>query len=136
VVVLGIVRTKGNIALVFLASAALLAKAAGAVTEYDFDFHIYPNPYSPNSEDPVASFSYVLPSNGTVSIYLYDLESRLVATVIENFPQVYGTHEGEVQWNGADDNGDYVDPGPYVAVFEANLAGEIYRDTFVAVVNR
>lgn len=113
---------------------ALLVGAAAAVTDYDFEFHLYPNPYYPGPSN--AKFSYVLPSNGSVSIYVYDLESRLVATVIESYPQVYGAHEGEVQWNGADDNGDYVDPGPYVVVLEVNITGEIYRDTFVAVVNR
>ncbi|HUU55743.1 MAG TPA: hypothetical protein VMW93_00245, partial [bacterium] len=78
----------------------------------------------------------VLPSSGTVSIYVYDLESRLVRTVRENYPQVYGQHAGELKWNGRDDNGEYVDPGPYVVVLEVNIASEIYRDTFVAIVNR
>jgi hypothetical protein len=137
VVVLRIVRKKGKLAVLVLASLALFVGAAGAATEYDFDFHIYPNPYFPNADEyPIAYFSYILPANGSVSIYLYDLEGRLVSTVIENYPQVYGKHEGEVPWNGADDNGDYVNPGPYVAVLEVNLANEIYRDTFVVVVNR
>lgn len=111
-----------------------LAAAAGAATEYDFKFHSYPNPFSPGLSE--AEFAYELPSSGSVSIYVYDLESRLVRTVVENYPQVFGQHEGEVEWNGLDDNYHYVDPGPYVIVLEVNISGKIYRDTFVAVVNR
>jgi len=128
------VRKKGTNAIIVLAFVSALAAAAGAATEHDFQFHNYPNPFFPGDVD--AGFSYVLPSSGTVSIYVYDLESRLVRTVRENYPQVYGEHEGELEWNGADDNGEYVDPGPYVVVLEVNIASEIYRDTFVAVVNR
>jgi hypothetical protein len=125
-------------ATIALALVSGLVTAVGAATEFDFQFHSYPNPYSPNDENyPNAKFSYVLPSSGgSISIYVYDLESRLVRTVVENDYQGPGKHAGEVQWNGADDNNEYVDPGPYVIVLEVNISGEIYRDTFVAVVNR
>ena len=117
-----------------LAFISVLAAAAGAATEYDFQFHNYPNPFFPGDVD--AGFSYVLPSSGTVSIYVYDFESRRVRTVAEGIKQVYGPHAGELKWNGLDDRGEYVDPGPYVVVLEVNIASEIYRDTFVAIVNR
>ena len=117
-----------------LAALVVLATAAGAVTEYEFQFHNYPNPFFPGDSD--ASFSYELPSPGNVSIYVYDFEGALVRTVEENYPQVYGKHEGELEWDGRDDTGEIVAPGPYVVVLEVNIAGEVYRDTFVAVVNR
>jgi len=129
------VRKKVINAIITLAFVSVFVTAAGAATEYEFAFHSYPNPFEPGNSS-AASFAYNLPSSGSVSIYVYDLESRLVRTVVENYPQVYGAHEGEVAWNGADDNAEYVDPGPYVVVLEVNIAGEIYRDTFVAVVNR
>lgn len=120
-----------------LALTAVLAAAAGAATEYDFEFRNYPNPFFPGtSENPNAKFSYVLPSSGSVSIYVYDLEGALVRTVAEGIKQVYGQYAGELKWNGRDDRGEYVDPGPYVVVLEVNIASEIYRDTFVAVVKR
>jgi hypothetical protein len=131
------VRKKGINGIITLAFVSVLATAAGAATEYDFQFHNYPNPFFPGGS--VAGFAYVLPpssSEYTVSIYVYDFDGALVRTVVENYPQVYGAHEGEVEWNGRDDNGDFADPGPYVIIFEANVAGETYRDTFVAVVNR
>ena len=130
-------RKKGTNAIIVLAFVSALAAAAGAATEYDFQFHNYPNPFFPGtSENPNAEFSYVLPSSGSVSIYVYDLEGALVRTVAEGIKQVYGQHAGELKWNGLDDRGGYVDPGPYVVVLEVNIASEIYRDTFVAVVNR
>lgn len=125
---------KGIHAIIVLAFVWVFAAAAGAVTEYEFDFHNYPNPFFPGPED--AGFYYDLPSSGSVSIYVYDLESRLVRTIAENYPQVYGAHEGELEWDGRDDNGELVDPGPYVVVLEVNIASEIYRDTFVTVLNR
>lgn len=124
-------RVKAVIVLAFLLTAAA---TAGAAAEYEFYFHSYPNPFSPGTSD--AEFAYDLPSTGSVSIYVYDLDSKLVRTVTEDYPQVYGRHEGELEWNGADDNGDYVDPGPYVIVLEVRIEREIYRDTFVAIVNR
>ena len=131
-------RKKGTNSITALAFVSILATAAGAATEYDFDFHAYPNPFFPGHKDyhRTADFSYDLPSSGSVSIYVYDLEGRLVRTVRENYPQVYGAHKGELKWNGTDDSGEYVDPGPYVVVLEVNIASEIYRDTFVAIVNR
>ena len=133
-----IVDKNGTKALIILAFLLTFA-TTGAAAEYEFEFHSYPNPFAPGasrSDYKVANFSYVLPSSGSVSIYVYDLESRLVRTVVEDYPQVYGKHAGEVKWNGADDDNEYVDPGPYVVVLEVNISGEIYRDTFVAVVNR
>ena len=67
---------------------------------------------------------------------MYDLEGALVRTVGENYPQVYGQHDGELKWDGRDDNGEIVAPGPYVVILEVTIAREIYRDTFVAIVNR
>jgi hypothetical protein len=110
-----------------------LAAAAGAVTEYDFQFHNYPNPFFPGEGD--AEFSYYLPSGGTVSIYVYDFESRRVRTVAEGEKQVYGSHQGEWRWDGRDDRGELVVPGPYVVVLEVTVQGNVYRDTFVAIVN-
>ncbi len=127
-------RKKGTNAITALAFVSILATAAGAATEYDFDFHAYPNPFFPGRDK--AAFYYDLPSSGSVSIYVYDLEGALVRTVRENYPQVYGQHDGELEWNGSNDSREYVDPGPYVVVLEVNIAREIYRDTFVAIVNR
>jgi hypothetical protein len=111
-----------------------LGTAAGAATEYDFKFHLYPNPFF--TAEANAQFSYYLPSDGTVSIYVYDFDGAPVRTVVENYPQAYGFHDKELSWNGADDRGEVVGPAPYVIVFEATIAGVTYRDTFVAVVNR
>ena len=51
-VVLRIVRKTGFNIAISLALTAVLAAAAGAVTEYEFNFHNYPNPFFPGDVDP------------------------------------------------------------------------------------
>lgn len=116
-----------------LLSAAGVATPAAA-QDYDFRFHTYPNPFVAGSES--ATVEYQLPVGGTVSIYVYDFNGNLVRTVVENAKRGDGTHSGDEIWDGGDDNGKIVPPGPYVLIFEARLEGETHRVRFVAVVQR
>jgi hypothetical protein len=117
--------------LLVLALLSLALFAAHAAAE-GFDFHTYPNPLVAGG-DP-AKVAYRLPVGGTVSIYVYDFDGDLVRTIVEDAKRSAGAHDGDEVWDGGDDGGKIVAPGPYMVVFEARLQGETHRITFVAVV--
>ncbi len=124
--------------LVFLAAAlaALVGGAAfGAGTEYDFALHTYPNPFIP-FPGYEASIFYILPSDGTVSLRVYDFSGNLVRVVCDGEPRAGGAHERDDSWDGEDGGGAVVRPGTYAVVLEVTISGKVYRDSCVSVVYR
>ena len=66
----------------------------------------YPNPFN-----PVTNFSYNLLEEGLVKITIFDLNGKLVKTVVQN-RQLPGYQS--VQWNGHNDQGHLVSAGVYI----------------------
>jgi flagellar hook assembly protein FlgD len=119
---------------VSLLVAALCVCVGVAAADYDLRLHTYPNPFFAGHQD--ADVAFYVPAGGTLSIYIYDFEGKLVRTLIEGDRRTPGMYEGIIKWDGRDDNYDVVAPGPYVVVLELTIQGELYRDTFVAIAKR
>ena len=107
-----------------------------AAADYDLGLHMYPNPFLAGFQygSDYAKVAFEVPSEGTASIYAYDFEGNLVRTLVPQRSLNSGGHE--IEWDGRDDKGNLVSPGPYVIVLELTIQGELYRDTFVAVAHR
>ena len=118
-----------------IAGTCCLVGGAGA-GDYDLGLHIYPNPFLAGHEygEGYALVAFKIPSEGTASIYIYDFEGNRVRALFEGSSYSPGKHDEE--WDGRDDRGNLVAPGPYVVVLELTILGELYRDTFVAVAYR
>lgn len=71
----------------------------------------YPNPFNPST-----SFSYTLPLDKTVSVKIYDVNGRVVKTLVNNEFRTAGTHE--VTWDGTNDAGQSVASGTYLYSLE------------------
>lgn len=66
----------------------------------------FPNPFNPSTK-----FRYTLPEGRHVSIVIYDINSKKVVELIDNY-QNAGTYE--VTWNGKDNLGQQVASGTYI----------------------
>ena len=121
--------------LIFVFAAAVLwAGGARAADADDFRFHSYPNPFVAGYT--AAKFVYTLPSAATISLYIYDAEGPLVRTLATTAARSRGFHDNDERWDGRDENGEFVAPGPYVAVLEVRTQGEVYRVSRVVIVKR
>ena len=116
-----------------LAGTCCLVGGAAA-GDYDLDLHVYPNPFFAGSAQQPTNVSFSVPNGGTASIYIYDFESNRVRALLEGGRYSPGEHK--IEWDGRDDKGNLIAPGPYVVVLELTIQGELYRDTFVAVAMR
>ena len=116
-----------------IAGTCCLVGGAGA-GDYDLSLHIYPNPFFAGYAKQPTNVSFSVPNGGTASIYIYDFEGNRVRALFEG--SRYSPGEYEEEWDGRDDRGNLVAPGPYVVVLELTIQGELYRDTFVAVAMR
>ncbi len=67
----------------------------------------YPNPFN-----PLTSISFELSSKTTVDLRIYDLQGRLVRSLIDQQRHDGGAHEA--QWNGRDGQGQSVAAGVYI----------------------
>jgi hypothetical protein len=70
----------------------------------------YPNPFNPTT-----TIRYELPSDGFVTVKIYDLNGRLVRTLV-SAAEISGAHE--VLWDGTDDAGFKVAAGIYLYQLE------------------
>jgi hypothetical protein len=77
----------------------------------------FPNPFTVNMPTTLA---YTVPSAGTVSVRIFNVLGREIATVVES---ELGAGTYTAQWNGIDAAGKPVDAGVYYARIEAN--GEV-----------
>ena len=72
----------------------------------------YPNPFNPST-----SIGFTLPESSYVSVNIYDMTGRLVATLVEaNLGE--GVHT--VDWNGMDSSGSMVSAGVYIYALETS----------------
>ena len=72
----------------------------------------YPNPFNPST-----SIGFTLPESSYVSVNIYDMTGRLVATLVEgNLSE--GVHT--VDWNGMDSSGSMVSAGVYIYALETS----------------
>jgi flagellar hook assembly protein FlgD len=114
-----------------LLAASVWGGGSAAAADYDFNLHVFPNPFFAGKNTTVTFETRS--SGGTATIYVYDFEGNLVKT----FPELkVGSEKREEKWDGRGDDGNLIAPGPYVVVLEVNIQGQSYRDTFVAVAYR
>ena len=71
----------------------------------------YPNPFN-----PVTTIQYELPKDSFVNIHIYDLNGRLVNTLIS---QIQAPGYKAINWNGVDSNGKTVSAGLYLYEIQA-----------------
>lgn len=92
---------------------ANLAKSKGRpvniLSEPGRTFHLFPN--YPNPFNPTTTISFVLPASGSVSLEVFDLSGRTVATLLSQTMEA-GPHE--VRWDGRDEWGNPVSSGVYL----------------------
>lgn len=74
----------------------------------------YPNPFNPST-----TIEYQIAERGNVEISVYDVNGRLVKTLLNSF-QHPGTYT--LTWNGEADNGHRVSSGPYFYQVHSNGA--------------
>jgi hypothetical protein len=72
----------------------------------------YPNPFNPETTIP-----YTVTNNAQVSITIYDIMGRKVATLV-NQKRMPGTYT--TRWNGVAENGDKVASGVYIVRMSIN----------------
>jgi flagellar hook assembly protein FlgD len=70
-----------------------------------------PNPFNPSTR-----ISYELPSRDAVSLKVYDVDGRLVRTLVS---VVQGPGSFSVEWTGRNDNGEPVASGVYFYKLQA-----------------
>ncbi len=73
----------------------------------------YPNPFNPTT-----TITYTLPQNGIVTIKVYDVLGREVATLLDNEYILVGSHS--VMWNGKTSYGKPVASGIYLYTIRFN----------------
>ena len=83
----------------------------------------HPNPFNPNT-----TIAFVLEDEQQVSISVFDLEGRRVATITD---QVYGPGVHSVKWMGRDDTGRTVSSGTYLIQMETGDGAEARKMSLV-----
>jgi hypothetical protein len=116
-----------------IALALVVARASGQYDE-DYWFHAYPNPFTVGFNE--TTIYYELPDGSEVSILVYDFDGHLVRTILDNERHRRGGPFQRISWDGRDDAGEEVAPGPYTMVLEVRAQGQLIRKTFVSVVNK
>ena len=84
----------------------------GSIVPDGFDlFQNYPNPFNPNT-----SISFVIPSEGVVTLNVFDVTGRIVAELVNEslIPSAY-----TVTWDGNDLTGAAVSAGMYIYTLKA-----------------
>jgi hypothetical protein len=115
----------GNVDMLFDVAADQVVQITEGSTGIDgevvTEFQLYrsaPNPFRGTTE-----IRYDLPAAGAVSLTVYDLSGRKVATLVDVEPQGPGRHCA--RWNGCDDEGRRVASGVYFYRVDAGgLTGE------------
>lgn len=72
----------------------------------------YPNPFNPST-----NIDYSLNLDSDVSMFIYDMQGRLVKTLVSEYKVA---DQYTVSWNGKNDNGEQVSSGMYLVRLEAN----------------
>jgi len=86
-------------------TSSLSREAKIAPEEYSLS-DAYPNPFNPTT-----TLSFSVPTEGVISLNIYDMTGRLVSTLVDgNLKQGYHS----ITWNGMDSNGHAVSSGMYI----------------------
>lgn len=85
-----------------------------------FDIGNHPNPFNPSTTIRIS-----LPSHEHLSLRIYDLSGRLIATLVESRLMSAGVHT--VQWDGTDQNGMPVPSGVYFYIAEGKNLSSVGR---------
>ncbi len=84
---------------------------------------------APNPFNPTTTLSFDLPSQEAVSLCVFDLQGRLVRTLLSGEMLTQGRHEAV--WNGRDDAGRQVASGTYFYRIEAGAFSQTRRAVLV-----
>jgi len=98
------------------------------------ELSIQPNPFSPDGdgfEDEVI-FRYTLPVRSNLTIRIYDIQGRLIKTLVEDEPRA----SGEILWDGRDDENKIVRAGIYIIWAEAEGNSYSQKKATVVVAKR
>ncbi len=96
--------------------------------------HIQPNPFSPDGDgfEDQTVFYYTLTLESSLTIRIYDVQGRLIRTLMEDQPAV----SGEISWDGKDEHGKTVRVGIYIVWAEAEGNSYSQKKTTVVVAKR
>jgi hypothetical protein len=80
----------------------------------------YPNPFNPST-----TIRFALQETGKVTVSVYDIQGRLVKSLVNNSEQSAGTYE--VNWDGTDSNGNKVTSGIYFTKMSAGSFHQTHK---------
>ncbi len=94
--------------------------ASGSFGSIDLEasYGNFPNPFAAGRES--TNFVYYLPESGRVSLKVWTLRGKEVATLVNNREAEAGLHQ-TVVWDGRNGNGDLVVNGVYLAELEVKM---------------
>jgi len=95
-------------------------RAAILSSRIEESFTNYPNPFVP-SEEPTR-ITFYMPGDGTVTLKIYTMTGRPVATLLDNSTREAGLHQ-DVTWDGRNGKGTLVINGVYYLVLETRIGG-------------
>jgi len=75
---------------------------------------VFPNPFTPNSDgfNDVATFVFPDSISGNITVKLYNISGNKVT-------EISGTGNSTIEWNGLNDNGQKLRPGPYIYLLQS-----------------
>ncbi len=76
---------------------------------------VTPNPFSPKNDGQM-TIEFSVPPGETITLKIYDLQGRVVRTLIDNLPP----YDGTVTWQGDTDSGRRLKVGMYVLYMEVS----------------
>jgi hypothetical protein len=107
--------SRPNVYLVKTDANGLITSISDPANQPVADFQLYQN--YPNPFNPVTTISYILNKAADVNLSIYDVEGRLINTLI-NSKQAPGYQS--IQWSGIDKNGNQLSSGIYFCAIKIN----------------
>jgi hypothetical protein len=100
--------------------------------------NVHPNPFSPFSsgDDHFCKINFLLPfSNSVINASVYNLQGAKLRTLVSS--AIY-LSEGELIWDGKNDEGSNLQVGPYILIFEATNSNtqEILQKKILVVIGK
>jgi len=103
------------LAIVMLMASLVSPREVSAGIGLGLSRSVYPNPFTDGT-----TFQLTMPTEGVVTIRVYDIAGRLMKTPEEGTPFAAGSHN--IDWDGTDLGDHPVPPGVYVcALFSNNV---------------
>jgi hypothetical protein len=94
------------------------------VTPFEFALHQnYPNPFN-----PMTSISYDLAQNGMVSLCIFDMNGKIIKTLVNEF-QNAGNYS--LTWDGVNFAGEVVSAGLYLCVLQVGNTKQTKKMSFI-----